>query len=78
MWSRAGITSCQNDFVTEGKKQMKSTSEINDGFETILFHTLLPPPDEEAEDGRERKIEGERGGGVEMWSARQAKLFQFH
>lgn len=51
--------------VTEGKKQMKSTSEINDGFETILFHTLLPPPDEEAEDGRERKMERERerGGG---------------
>lgn len=74
MWSRAGVTSCQNDFVTEGKKQMKSTSEINDGFETILFHTLLPPPDEEAEDGRERKMERERekvggGGRAAQWQA---------
>lgn len=40
---------------SEGKKQMKSTSEVNDGFETILFHTLLPPPDE---DERERKMGG--------------------
>lgn len=79
MWSRAGLTSCQNDFVTEGKKQM-STFEINDGFETILFHTLLPPPDEEEEDERGEETERWRWGveGLEMCSARQAKLFRFH
>lgn len=63
MWSRAGVTSCQNDFVTEGKKQM-STFEINDGFEPILFHTLLPPPDEKEEDERGEERERWRWGWV--------------
>lgn len=81
MWSRAGLTSRQNDFVTEGKKQM-STFEINDGFEAILFHTFLPPPDEEEEDERGEERRGDRkmevGGGGGGGSARQAKLFRFH
>lgn len=73
MWSGADVTSCQNDFVTERekKKQMR-TFEINDGLETILFHTLLPPPDEEGRrTGEEREGEGWRWwaggmGGLEV------------
>lgn len=45
------------------------TFEINDGLETILFHTLLPPPDEEGRrTGEEREGEGWRwgAGGLEV------------
>ena len=68
---RAGVTGCQNDFVTEGKKRMKSTSKTNDGFEIIPFHPLLSPHDKEAWDEREREREKGR-------CAMPAKLFQFH
>lgn len=65
-----------------GKKQKKQmrTFEINDGLETILFHTLLPPPDEEGRRmGEEREGEGRRwgaggmGGSWRWWGGRDVQ-----